>query len=264
MLSTITPFGERAKGHRYGATATWFIVGAGIGGLALGAVAAGLATLVSVAGVTSGLAGAVAIVATSTALVSDADLAGFRVPAHYRQVNERWLDAYRPWVYGAGFGFQIGCGVATYITTAAVYLVVVLAGLAGRPSAALVVGLVFGLVRGAAVTLTWRTTTPAALLAFHQRFAALRPWANRGVAASLVVTTVALAWAVEPAIALSCVGAVAVVTVALRAVWHFRQVRVGVAGTAHVGVDRTASDGEVEAAEVQPTGPGPGRSVAVG
>ena len=264
MLSTITPFGERAKGHRYGATATWFIAGAAIGGLALGALAAGFAALVSVAGVTSGLVGAVAIVATSTALVSDTGLAGFRVPAHYRQVNERWLDAYRPWVYGAGFGFQIGCGVATYITTAAVYLVVVLAGLSGRPLAALGVGLVFGLVRGAAVTLTCRTTTPTALLAFHQRFAALRPWADRGVVASLVVTTVALASAVEPTVALSCVGAVAVVTVALRAVWHLRRARVGAVGGAHVVVGAAGSDGEVDAPVTQPRGPRPDRSVAVG
>ena len=126
------------------------------------------------------------------------------------------------------------------------------------------VGLVFGLVRGAAVTLTWRTTTPTALLAFHQRFAALRPWADRGVAASLVVTTVALAVAVGPAVALWCVGAVAVATVALRAVWHLRRVRVGVAGTADDGVDRAGRHGEVDAAGAQPKGQGPGRSVAVG
>ena len=36
MLSTITPFGERAKAHRYAGTATWFVVGAVLGGLTLG------------------------------------------------------------------------------------------------------------------------------------------------------------------------------------------------------------------------------------
>ena len=255
MLSTITPFGERAKGHRYGATATWFIVGAATGGLALGGVAAGLAALVSVMGATSAVIGAVAVVASSTVLVSDTGLAGFRIPAHYRQVNERWLDAYRPWVYGAGFGFQIGCGVATFITTAAVYLVVVLAGLSGRPLAALGVGLVFGVVRGAAVTLTWRITTPTALLAFHQRFAALRPWADRGVVGSLVVATVASGIAVGPAVALSCVGAVAVVTAALRIVWHLRRVRGGAAEAAGSAAGAAGSGAGPDAAAARPQGP---------
>ncbi len=29
MLSTITPLGERARGHRWGATAAWFVAGRG-------------------------------------------------------------------------------------------------------------------------------------------------------------------------------------------------------------------------------------------
>ena len=109
-----------------------------------------------------------AVVATSTALVSDTGLAGFRIPVHHRQVNERWLDAYRPWVYGAGFGFQIGCGVATYITTATVYLTVVLAGLTGRPLAALGVGLVFrqvpSLARPSSRSLMTRRAAPVRFL----------------------------------------------------------------------------------------------------
>jgi len=264
MLSTITPFGERAKGHRFAGTATWFVIGAAVGGLALGGAAAALAALVSVAGATSTMIGAVAIVATVVALVSDTGLAGFRVPVHFRQVNERWLDAYRPWVYGAGFGFQIGCGLATYITTAAVYLVVVLAGLSGRPVAALGVGLVFGLVRGAAVTLTWRTTTPTALLAFHQRFAALRPWADRGVVGALVVTTVALAVAIGPVLALACTGACAVATVVLRAVWHRRRdvavTDATAVATSTSGVRAVAQDDS----RTHPEDPRPDRSVAVG
>ena len=47
MLSTITPFSERGRGHRYAATCAWFIVGATVGGLALGALSAGLAALVA-------------------------------------------------------------------------------------------------------------------------------------------------------------------------------------------------------------------------
>ena len=61
------------------------------------------------------------------AAASDARLGGFHLPFHSRQVNERWLDQFRPWVYGAGFGWQIGAGLVTYIKTAALYLMMVLA-----------------------------------------------------------------------------------------------------------------------------------------
>ena len=101
--------------------------------------------------------------------------AGVRLPFHRRQVNERWLDRYRPWVYGAGFGWQIGCGLATYITSAAVYLMIVLGALTGTPLIALAVGMGFGGLRGMAVLLTRRLTDPSALLAFHRRFFELGP-----------------------------------------------------------------------------------------
>ena len=269
MLSTITPIGERAKGHRYRATATWFIVGAATGGLALGAVAAVLAVLVRVGSATNAVVGVMAVVATSTALVSDTGLAGFRIPVHHRQVNERWLDAYRPWVYGAGFGFQIGCGVATYITTTTVYLVVVLAGLTGRPLAALGVGLVFGLVRGAGrdpdVAHHHAVRTPVLPPAVRRP----APVGGPGGGASLVVTTAALVVAVGPVAALWCIGAVAVVSMAVRVVWHLRRVGTGaadaVAGTAGSGggVDRSIGHRRGPAAD-RPQGPTPGRSVPVG
>ena len=47
---------------------------------------------------------------------------GFGPPFLCRQVNEAWLSKYRPWVYGGGFGWQIGAGVTTYVMTAAVPL----------------------------------------------------------------------------------------------------------------------------------------------
>ena len=198
MLSTITPFGERSKGHRFGATAAWFILGATAGGLALGAVAAGAAGLVEAAAPPDTTVGMVALIATLLVGVSDSGQAGARLPVHYRQVNERWLDAYRPWVYGVGFGFQIGCGLATYITTAAVYLVVVLAASTADPVTALAVCAAFGLVRGLAVLLTHRIRTPTELPAFHRRFAVLRPWADRAMTATVAGSAGVLALAVGP------------------------------------------------------------------
>ena len=59
---------------------------------------------------------------------------GLHLPINPRQVNELWLGKFRSWVYGVGFGWQIGVGFATYIMTAAVYLTVALAALTGRPA----------------------------------------------------------------------------------------------------------------------------------
>ena len=101
--------------------------------------------------------------------------AGFHLPFHSRQVNERWLDRFRPWVYGAGFGWQIGAGLVTYIKTAALYLMIALAALTASPSTALAIGALFGLVRGLAVLLGRGIVSPATLADFHRRFTRAGP-----------------------------------------------------------------------------------------
>ena len=120
------------------------------------------------------LVAAVAGVVALLAAASDTRLGGFHLPFHSRQVNERWLDQFRPWVYGAGFGWQIGAGLVTYIKTAALYLMIVLAALTASPATALAIGALFGLVRGLAVLLGRGITSPATLAAFHRRFTAAR------------------------------------------------------------------------------------------
>jgi hypothetical protein len=171
MLSTITPFGERGRGHRYGWTAGWFIVGATLGGATLGAGAAGLAAVASAAGVAAhpGWVAGLIVLAAAAAAGIDAGVFGAVIPIWRRQVDDRWLARYRSWVYGVGFGWQIGVGVATYIMTAAVFLVVVLAGLTADPVAAVGLGSGFGFVRGLAVLLTARADSPARLRAIHRR-----------------------------------------------------------------------------------------------
>jgi hypothetical protein len=192
MLSTITPISERAKGHSYRSTATWFVVGATAGGATLGAVMSLLAVGVhALPGLPSGLEVA-ALAAAMVAAVSDAGIAGLRLPIHRRQVNERWLDHYRPWVYGAGFGWQIGTGVATYITTAAVYLMIVLGALTGAPVVAFLLGALFGLLRGLAVLLTRNQTSPTLLRAFHRRFVAAGVMVGKAVVAIEFGAVVAL------------------------------------------------------------------------
>jgi hypothetical protein len=175
MLSSLTPLAERGRGHRYRTTVAWFIVGGLIGGCALGATAALLAVGVRALGPSTTVVLGIVAGAALIALASDLGVFGFGLPVHHRQVNERWLDQYRSWVYGVGFGFQIGMGLATYIMTAALYLLVVLASLSQSVVVALTLGAVFGFVRGLAVLLGRTITSPEALRSFHRRFSAVGP-----------------------------------------------------------------------------------------
>ena len=175
MLATITPLAERARGHRYRSTAAWFITGGLAGGVTLGLGMAGLAIAVRAFGPPVLTVAALAATASILVAASDAPHGGFHLPVHHRQVNERWLDQFRPWVYGAGFGWQIGTGLVTYIKTAALYLVIVLAALTTSPAVALAIGALFGLVRGLAVLLGRGITSADTLAAFHRRFTDLGP-----------------------------------------------------------------------------------------
>jgi len=212
MLSTITPIGERGRNNRWAASAAWFIVGAVLGGATLGAGAALLAVGVQGLDLSGDLrVGTFAILGVVT-VASDLQLAGFRLPAHRRQVNETWLDQYRSWVYGGGFGWQIGVGLATYVTTAAVYLTIAGAALTASPTAAFAVGTGFGLVRGLAVLLGRPLATPQRMMALHRRLDELLPAAQRAIVLvqALVVAVAALAaWGPVPAIVAGGIGSVA-------------------------------------------------------
>lgn len=209
MLSTLTPLGERGRGHRYGATVGWFIVGAALGGVALGAAIAGLAALVSVLGWSAATVAVVAAVAAAVGVASDLRLGGFHLPLIPRQVNEVWVARYRRWVYAVSFGAQIGVGLSTYVMTAAVYLMIVLAALTASPLTGGLVGLGFGVARGLAILLGSRLSTPAAIRRFHERFEGLAPVSRAvaiaaqvavlGYAAALVGTPAAVAVVVAAA-----------------------------------------------------------------
>jgi hypothetical protein len=128
--------------------------------------------------------------------VADAGLFGIRVPYHRRQVNELWLDDYRPWVYGGGFGFQIGAGFATFIMTSALVVLVAMAALTGNPLMALALGTLFGFCRGLGVLPGARLTTPAQLADFHTRFDAKSAASRRLVIVAECFVAVAAAIAV--------------------------------------------------------------------
>jgi hypothetical protein len=224
MLSTITPLAEKGRGHRWWTTATWYLTGSVAGGATLGAVLALLAAGVhELVPTTTTAATTTAVIAAGLTLLAAAAEAGAApLPIHHRQVNERWLDAYRPWVYATGFGWQIGTGVATYIKTSAVYALIALAALTGDPRVALCVGLLFGLVRGLAVFTSRGITTTSALASFHRRFMELDRPARGTVVVVELAAAVALSWVVSPWLALAS-ALVAAAILAAAATLSFRQ-----------------------------------------
>jgi hypothetical protein len=78
-------------------------------------------------------------------------------------VNEEWLDQFRGWVYGLGFGFQLGMGVATIVTSAAVYGSFLIALASGSPVAGALLGAWFGMIRLATVFAGVGVDTPEEL-----------------------------------------------------------------------------------------------------
>lgn len=179
MVSAVNPFSERARGNRYSVTALWFIGGSLLGGAVLGSGTALLAWVLHPLAAHPAVTLSIAAVACLIAVAADLEVSGFHLPLHPRQLNEVWLARYRRWIYAAGFGAQVGAGFATYIMTAATYLLVGLAALSGSPLAALGGGLLFGLVRGLAVLWSSRARTPAALRLLHRGLSRAEPWSLR-------------------------------------------------------------------------------------
>jgi MFS family permease len=170
MLSSITPLGERGRNNRFAVAAAFFIAGSLLGGAVVGVIAGGLGQLV-VPDEPTVSAAVIAALALAGALL-DAHVAGLRLPTIKRQVDERWLQKYRSWVYGLGYGAQLGTGLATIVSSAAVYLMLVAAVLTRSLGAGTAIGATFGLVRGASILLARRVGTPDQLRQFHRRLAA--------------------------------------------------------------------------------------------
>jgi hypothetical protein len=216
MLSTITPLAEQGRGHRYWPTAAWFVAGATVGGATLGLAAAAAAAVAGALDLSDGVVIGLALAATVVTVASDLRLFGFHLPIHARQVDELWLGKFRSWVYGAGFGWQIGSGFATYIMTGAVYLTVGFAVLTGEPLTAFAICTAFGICRGLAILLGATITSPERLVAFHRRFDALGEPVRRAVAGEQLMVLAVIVGAVAAPV----LGVVAVVVIAVAtAMW---------------------------------------------
>lgn len=195
MLSSITPLGERGRNRSWRTTAAAYVVGSIAGGTATGLLFGALGAAIGTwwtppAGPTVfTLAGLFAVAA-----LHESGLLGFRLPSIKRQVNEDWLEEYRGWVVGIGFGFQLGAGLTTIVTSAAMYLVWVAAALTFSLGGGMVIGAVFGLVRALPLLATRHIDSPTRLRRWHEAMHRFARRARRGVVTVTAVGAVALAF----------------------------------------------------------------------
>ena len=190
MLASITPLGERGRGASWHRTVTAYVLASTFGGAAIGAV---LGTVGQFARIddtrwTLAAGGVAALIAVGL------DLAG-RLPTLRRQVDETWLTRYRDWVYGAGFGFQLGVGATTIVSSAALYLTWLVELLIAAPGLGAVVGATFGLSRALPLLGTAHIFTADGLRVAQRRWQGRLPAARRTTIAVQAAAVVAmLAW----------------------------------------------------------------------
>jgi hypothetical protein len=194
MLASITPLGERGRNATWAITVTAFTIGATVAGAAVGAALGAVGALVLPDGVDFEARLVVLAVVVAVAVVLDA--IPRPVPGPHRQVNERWLDEYRGWVYGLGYGAQLGLGVTTVVSSAATYVAMTAAFLAERPAAGAVIVGCFGAIRGLTLLAGAGVRTPAQLLAMHsamRQWQRSARWGGVGVLAAMLVVALGVA-----------------------------------------------------------------------
>ena len=193
MLTSITPLGERGRHRSWNRTIVAYFIGSIAGGLLVGTVAGGLGALIPDGARPGGLGYLVAGVLLIVALD---ELGVIRItPLGKRQVSEDWLDEYRGWVIGVGFGFQLGLGFTTIVTTLALPATFLLAALTYSWQWGMVIGLSFGVARALPILTTWRVDSPARLAALHKHHDRSERWvriAGAVIAGPLALAAVAL------------------------------------------------------------------------
>jgi sulfite exporter TauE/SafE len=172
MLGSITPLGERSRNARWATTVVWYAVGSTVAGAGLGWLL-GWAGSLGLSGLTVQARLAFLAVLIAVGVVLDLRVLGTRLPTIRRQVSEDWLRQYRGWVYGVGFGVQLGLGVVTVVSISAVYVTFAAALLSGSSAAGAVIGGAFGLARASTVLSVGRVGSPGQLVSVDAR---LRMW----------------------------------------------------------------------------------------
>lgn len=192
MLASISPVGEASRHQRWSITTSAYTLASAIGGALIGGLIGGVGSLVGVAALpVAWLLAVIAVVSVLGAAI-DAGWLAVPLPSWRRQVDERWLTSYRGWVYGAGYGLQLGIAVVTIISSAVTYAALLTAFLVGSVQAGAAIGLTFGIVRAVPLLLTAPVRTPERLQRLHAGIAtAARPVERATVAAQLCAAMVA-------------------------------------------------------------------------
>jgi cytochrome c biogenesis protein CcdA len=188
MLASITPLGERGRHSRWSITVSAFLLSSTAAGVLVGAALGGTGALL----LPSSLSASERLLAlgAATLLAACVDVFARRVPGPARQVDEQWLHAYRGWVYGGGFGAQLGLGVSTVVTSAATYAALLAALVSGSLArGALIVGC-FGALRGLTLFLAAGVSSPERLLSLHARLTRWRAPVARAALLVLVAVVV--------------------------------------------------------------------------
>jgi sulfite exporter TauE/SafE len=166
MLASITPLGQRARGFRFWPTATAYILASTLAGASVGALLGALGSPVADRLTVTGRLTVLGIVAV-LGLALDLRWFGLQLPTVRRQVNEDWMTRYRGPVFGAGFGFQLGLGVVTIVTTSLIYLTLVAGLMAGGAAEGMLIGVVFGLARALPILAVSGVRDQASLRGVH-------------------------------------------------------------------------------------------------
>ncbi len=191
MLASITPLGERGRHSTWSITVSAFVIGAVVAGALAGAAAGALGSLLLGGGVS--IHGRLAVLAVAALVAFGLDARSLTAPGPGRQVDERWLERFRGWVYGLGYGAQLGLGVTTVVSSAATYLALIAAMLVAEPGRGAVVMGCFGLVRGISLLAGAGVRSPEQLIALHARLDRVRVQVARvGVAVLAVISAGAL------------------------------------------------------------------------
>ena len=194
MLASITPLGERGRRSTWVVTVTAFALGAVVAGAAAGAI---LGLLGAVAGVGEASTRArVAILAGAVVVAIAIDASGRRVPGPRRQVDERWLNRYRGWVYGLGYGSQLGLAVLTVVSSAATYVALMAALLSASPVQGAIILGCFGAVRGVTPLAAAHVRSQRELLNLHRGLERLRApvhWGTVGLQVAILAVAVTVA-----------------------------------------------------------------------
>jgi Cytochrome C biogenesis protein transmembrane region len=163
MLGSLNPFVQRVHNGRWSVTITSYVVSSIVAGTLIGGALGTVGQEVRSSFGQPSWHVAAALLASLGVVGAVIDLGPYRLrlPTIVRQVDEAWRYRYRNWVYAAGYGFQLGLGLVTIVTTTAVYTTLIATFLIGSWQLGALLGAWFGLSRSLSVLSVARIQTSA-------------------------------------------------------------------------------------------------------